>query len=405
VSERSERGPSGPLSGQVSERGPSGPLSGQVSERSERGPSGPLSGQTSTGDPARVRLVVLYGGRSAEHEVSCVSAVHVLKALDPSRYDVLAVGITQDGHWVVNQELASSSPQALPAALEARGEEIALRDVTDERTVVFPVLHGPLGEDGTMQGLLEQLDLPYVGPGVLASAVAMDKAMAKSVLAQAGLPQPRHLVVRDDQRSPGLSARVAAELGWPVFVKPANLGSSVGVSKASSPEALATALDQALSYDELALVEEAIVGREIEVAVLGNRTPDASVPGEVVAGREFYDYEDKYLGDSARLLIPAPLDADATAIVRDLAVRAFGVLRCEGMARVDFFYEEGGRGFLVNEVNTIPGFTPISMYPKLWAASGVDYPALIDRLVALAIERHERRRGRIGRARGGPPDT
>jgi D-alanine-D-alanine ligase len=349
----------------------------------------------------RTRLVVLYGGRSAEHEVSCVSAVHVLKALDPDRYDVLAVGITHEGRWVVDRALTGARPQALPAALEARGEEVAVADVADERTVVFPVLHGPFGEDGTMQGLLEQLGVPYVGPGVLSSALAMDKAMAKTVLGQHGLPQPRHFVVRDDERASHVAARVADELRWPVFVKPANLGSSVGVSKATDAESLAAALGDALGYDELALVEEAIVGREIEVAVLGNREPEASVPGEVVPGREFYDYEDKYVEDSARLLIPAPLDDGAAVAVRGLAVDAFIALRCEGMARVDFFYEDSGRGFLVNEVNTIPGFTPISMYPKLWAASGVDYPALIDRLVALALERHERREGRVGRARPG----
>lgn len=348
-----------------------------------------------------MRLVVLHGGRSAEHEVSNVSAVHVLKALDPERYEILPVGITPDGRWVVNRELAGPArPSELPARLDATGEEVELADVTEgERTVVFPVLHGPFGEDGTMQGLLEQLGVAYVGSGVLGSAVGMDKAVAKALLDAVRIPQPRHVALREDQADPGVVDRVGAELGWPVFVKPANLGSSVGVSRAGDPSELRDAVALALSFDEWVVVEEAITGREIEVAVLGNREPEASVPGEIVPGRDFYDYEDKYLEDSARLLIPAPLDAEATATVRDLAVRVFEVLRCEGMARVDFFYEEGGRGFLVNEVNTIPGFTPISMYPKLWEASGLAYPALIDRLVELALERRQRRAGRIGRAR------
>ena len=359
----------------------------------------------------RVRLIVLYGGRSAEHEVSCVSAVHVLKALDPDRYEVVAVGVTHDGRWVVNPALApgSASSRSLPAALEATGDEVALPELagsTGERVVVFPVLHGPFGEDGTMQGLLEQLDVAYVGTGVLGSAVGMDKAVAKAVLASAGVPQARSLALREDHVDRGVVDRVGRELGWPVFVKPANLGSSVGVHKVDDPGAFGSALADALSYDEWAVVEEAIRGREIEVAVLGNRDPEASVPGEIVPGKEFYDYEDKYVEDSARLLVPAPLSEDETATVRSLAVRVFELLRCEGMARVDFFLESGGgqgRGFLVNEVNTIPGFTPISMYPKLWEATGVPYPELIDRLVELALERHDRRAGRVGRARGGPP--
>ena len=359
----------------------------------------------------RIRLVVLHGGRSAEHEVSNVSAVHVLRALDPDRYDVVPVGITADGRWVVHPELAAGvRPDELPPALDATGDEVALPDVTapghaEGRTVVFPVLHGPFGEDGTMQGLLEQLGVAYVGSGVLASAVAMDKCVAKDVLAAHRIPQARYVNVRDDDVDPGVVERVGRELGWPVFVKPANLGSSVGVTKVDGPSSLRAAVDHALEYDEWIVVEEGITGREIEVAVLGNRDPEASVPGEIVPGNDFYDYEDKYVEDSAKLLVPAPLDDEQARTVRALAVRVFGLLRCEGMARVDFFLEEHGnaRGFLVNEVNTIPGFTPISMYPKLWQASGVSYPQLIDRLVALAVERHDRRAGRVGRARGGRP--
>jgi D-alanine-D-alanine ligase len=358
----------------------------------------------------RIRLVVLHGGRSAEHEVSNVSAVHVLRALDPGRYHVVPVGITHDGRWVVRPELAAGvRPNELPPALSATGDEVALPDVTSstpgETTVVFPVLHGPFGEDGTMQGLLEQLGVPYVGSGVLGSAVAMDKCVAKDVLAAHRIPQVRYVNLRDDEVDAGVVDRVGRELGWPVFVKPANLGSSVGVTKVDGPADLRAAVDHALEYDEWIVVEEGVTGREIEVAVLGNRDAEASVPGEIVPGNDFYDYEDKYVEDGAKLLVPAPLDEEQSATVRGLAVRVYRLLRCEGMARVDFFLEEHGnaRGLLVNEVNTLPGFTPISMDPKLWQASGVGYPELIDRLVALAVERHRRRAGRVGRARGERP--
>ena len=362
----------------------------------------------------KIRLVVLYGGRSAEHEVSCVTAVHVLKALDPDRYDVVPIGITADGRWLLDEAARAALKEGstgLPRALEAAGREVSpfspVVQAPDANTpVVFlPLLHGPFGEDGTVQGLLEVAGVPYVDAGVLGSALAMDKAKAKEVLGAHGLPQARWLGVHEDEVGPGLRARVDRELGWPAFVKPANLGSSVGVSKVRDGEALERALDLAFSYDEWVVVEEAVVGREIEVAVLGNRDPEASVPGEIVPSREFYDYEDKYVVDGAGLVIPAPLSPAATDQVRALAVEVFAVLRAEGMARVDFFYEEDGRGFLVNEANTIPGFTPISMYPKLWEASGLPYPKLVDRLVELALERHARRAHRIGRSRatGGPP--
>jgi D-alanine-D-alanine ligase len=257
---------------------------------------------------------------------------------------------------------------------------------------VLPLLHGPLGEDGTVQGLLELAGVPYVGSGVLGSALAMDKAMAKQVAAQAGIPQARYRAFRAHEFGPGLPAQLADELGLPLFVKPANMGSSVGVSKAKSVEAVRDAIEVALSYDEWVVVEEAVAGREIEVAVLGNLQPRASVPGEIVPGAEFYDYADKYVDDGSQALVPAPLTSEQTAEVQDLALKAFTVLRCEGLARCDFFLEEDGRGFLLNEVNTMPGFTPISMYPKLWIASGVSYSALIDELVALAVERRSRRR-------------
>jgi len=236
------------------------------------------------------------------------------------------------------------------------------------------------------------IGVPYVGSAVLASAMAMDKAIAKQILAVNGVPQARSVAVRANEVDPGLPGRLAADLGLPVFVKPANMGSSVGVSKAKSVEAIRDAISVALSYDEWVVIEEAIDGREIEVAVLGNLEPKASIPGEIIPGAEFYSYEDKYIDDGSQALIPAPLSEGATAEVQRLAVDIFKMLRCEGMARVDFFYEEHGRGFLCNEVNTIPGFTPISMYPKLWIASGLSYSQLIDELVALALERHTRRR-------------
>jgi D-alanine-D-alanine ligase len=355
---------------------------------------------------SKIRVVVLFGGRSAEHDVSCVTAVHVLRALDPDRYDILPIGITADGRWVVdesNRGMLRGGPA--PRALEVGGREISpfvpVAEASDEgaQLVFLPLLHGPFGEDGTVQGLLEVAGVPYVGSGVLGSALSMDKAKAKEVLGARGIPQPRWIALRDDEIGPGVRDRVSAELGWPVFVKPANLGSSVGVSKVKDSEGLDRALEQAFGFDEWALVEEAVTGREIEVAVLGNREPEASVPGEIVASREFYDYEDKYLVDGARLVVPAPLAPDATARVRALALEAVDALRAEGMARVDFFYEEHARGFLVNEINTIPGFTPVSMYPKLWEASGLPYPKLVDRLVELALERQRRRSGRIGRAR------
>jgi D-alanine-D-alanine ligase len=260
------------------------------------------------------------------------------------------------------------------------------------RTVVLPLLHGPLGEDGTVQGMLELADVPYVGSGVLGSALAMDKAMAKQVLAHHGIEQARWLGLSEHEIGPSTADTVAARLGLPLFVKPCNMGSSVGVTKAHSVDEVADGISVALTYDDRVVVEEAVAGREIEVAVLGNEVPRASVPGEIVPGHEFYDYEDKYLDDGARLLVPAPLDEREQTEVRRMALQVFSALRCEGMARIDFFYEQNGRGYLCNEANTIPGFTPISMYPKLWQASGLSYPELIDELVGLALERHARRR-------------
>jgi D-alanine-D-alanine ligase len=346
----------------------------------------------------RIRLVVLFGGRSAEHDVSCVSALHVLGAVDRDRYDVEPVGITHDGRWVTAGDAVAAlaagatalpSPDGAPATAEVEPLPAVAPTVPGQQVVVLPLLHGPMGEDGTVQGLCELAGVPYVGAGVAASALCMDKGLAKEVLAANGLPQCDHVVAR---RPDGAFADEAASIvGLPCFVKPANMGSSVGVTKAHDVGELRAGVELALRYDEYVVVEEAVDGREIEVAVLGNESPRASVPGEIVPGREFYDYDDKYLSEGADLLVPAKLGDDEVAEVQRLAVAAYRSLRVDGMARVDFFYEEGGRGWLVNELNTIPGFTPISMYPKLWEASGLPYAALVDELVRLAIERHERR--------------
>jgi D-alanine-D-alanine ligase len=340
-------------------------------------------------------LVVLFGGQSAEHDVSCVTASHVLRAADPAKYRTVAIGINKLGEWFhATIDLAADT-------LVATGAPASPSDIlalaAQESVVIVPLIHGPLGEDGTMQGLIEILGLPYVGSGVLASAVAMDKGIAKSLFARAGIPQARYVVLRDDQVTDSLLTDIAQDLKYPIFVKPANMGSSVGVAKARNYTELVQAVDIAASYDEWIVCEEAISGREIEVAVLGNRQPQASVPGEITPGKEFYDYEDKYIAATAMLSIPATLSAEQTAEIQSLAIRAYETLRCEGMARVDFFFEENGRGFLCNEINTIPGFTPISMYPKMWEASGLAYTHLIDELITFALERHSRRKRNTAR--------
>lgn len=354
----------------------------------------------------RIRLVVLFGGQSAEHDVSRVSARHVLAAADPSKYDIVPIGITKQGQWQLAEEAAlalGKGPDALPDALPIDGPSVeAGATITPtaggDQVVVLPLLHGPLGEDGTVQGLLELAGVPYVGCGVLSSAVAMDKAKAKELFTAAGIPQADYVSFHeteiDEVGAAAFAGRLAARLPFPIFVKPANMGSSVGVSKARDVDELRDALTLARRYDEWLVAEEGIVGREIECAVLGNLHPRASVPGEIEPGADFYDYEDKYFSGTAQLHIPAALDPTVAAELQSLAVQAYRALRCEGMARVDFFYEAPGRGLLVNEINTIPGFTPISMYPQMWKASGLSYAALIDELVALALERHARRAGK-----------
>jgi D-alanine-D-alanine ligase len=324
-----------------------------------------------------------------------VTAAHVLAAADPDRHQVVPVGITREGRWV--------RAAAAAERLEADGPEVRAADVLAEPgTVAFPVLHGPFGEDGTIQGLLEMMGVPYVGAGVLGSALCMDKAMAKEAATAHGLPQVRHLAFRDvdlEDDFDGIMGRAADDLGLPVFVKPANLGSSVGVSRAADADELAAAVRLALHYDEWVVVEEAVTAREIECGVLGYGRLRASVPGEIRPSRDFYDYEDKYAAEAAELLVPAPLPPDVADEVRRLAVAAATALRVDGMARVDFFYEEQGRGLLLNEINTIPGFTPISMYPKMWEATGVGYPQLIDELVDAGRARHRNRADRYGRSR------
>jgi D-alanine-D-alanine ligase len=358
---------------------------------------------------------VIYGGRSGEHEVSLASAAAVFKNLDPLRYDAVAIKIEKDGRWT----LPSSLPTIASAAdvIAGRAEIAAAADETHlvahpgaetllriDRTapvslasaitldVVFPVLHGPYGEDGTVQGLLELANVPYVGAGVLASAVGMDKAAMKLVFAARGLPICDYVVLtnrewRRDERA--AMHTIVDRLGFPVFVKPANLGSSVGVSKAKHAVELREAIELAASFDRKIVIEAAVPeAREIEVAVLGNDDPEASVPGEIVPSREFYDYQAKYIDDGSIPLIPAPLTDPQTAEVRRLAIEAFKAVDGSGLARVDFLLARGSGVLYLNELNTLPGFTTIGMYSKLWAATGLDFPALIERLIQLALERH-----------------
>jgi D-alanine-D-alanine ligase len=354
-----------------------------------------------------IRVGVLFGGQSGEHEVSLVSAHAVMRGLDPARYEVVPIGIAKDGRWVSGPGAfaalaAAADPKQLPTSFEGghgSQETAALVAVAEPGQilrgegavdVVFPVLHGPMGEDGTVQGLLELAGVPYVGCGVLASAVGMDKAMMKAAFAAAGLPLlPWALVRRSDwAREPErVIAWIEGQLQYPMFVKPANLGSSVGISKAKDRAGLAEGLRVAAGYDRRVVVEQGIPAREIEVSVLGNDAPEASVPGEIIPANEWYDYEAKYLSDASQIVIPAPISLELAGQVRELAARAFLAVDGAGLARVDFLlHTETGELFL-NEVNTMPGFTPVSMYAKMWEATGLAYPELLDRLVALALDR------------------
>jgi len=365
---------------------------------------------------SRRRVAVLFGGRSAEHEISCISARSVIDALDPEHVEVVPIGISKDGRWHLlpgppalpsetgrMPEIGAVDGSAVTLAAEGGSQELVAADGTRAAIdVVFPVLHGPMGEDGAVQGLLELAGVPYVGAGVLGSAVGMDKAVQKVLFAAAGLPVAPWTPVREpewEEDPEGVAARAEA-LGFPLFVKPATLGSSVGISKAHDHGELGPALEEAFRYARKAVVERGVVPiREVECAVLGNDDPVASIVGEIVPeGHEFYDYEAKYLdADGARLLIPADLPSALSDRIQRAAVTAFHAVECWGMARVDFFVS--GDDLWINEINTIPGFTSISMYPKLWQASGLSYPDLIERLLDLAVERHELERGKSAIAR------
>jgi D-alanine-D-alanine ligase len=385
----------------------------------------------------KLRVGILFGGRSGEHEVSLLSAASVLNAIDKEKYEVVPIGITKDGRWLTAEHaenlltgklvleprnLRAGDPETTAsAAVLARGEAVVfppepvhrqtglvpfqtdatlMRRASDRAInvdVIFPVLHGTFGEDGTIQGLLELADIPYVGAGVLGSAAGMDKDIMKSLFIAAGIPIVKHITILRGawEKDPAkVKKAVERKLIYPVFVKPANLGSSVGISKAHNRKELGPAIEEAAKFDRKIVIEQGVGGkkekaREIECSVLGNDEPAASLPGEIVPGKEFYDYAAKYVDEGSQLIIPAKLTKAETKKVQDLAVAAFRAVDCSGLARVDFLMDPKTRKIYLNEINTMPGFTAISMYPKLWAASGVAYADLIDRLIQLGIERHE----------------
>jgi len=387
----------------------------------------------------KLRVGILFGGRSGEHEVSLLSAASVFNAIDKSKYEVVPIGITKEGHWVTaadaerllkgefshnpERHLRAGDPETTPgAAVLANGEAVvvppepqqhgasftafqtessqALARRASDRAInvdiIFPVLHGTFGEDGTIQGLLELADMAYVGAGVLGSAAGMDKVIMKSLFRAAGLPIVKHVtIVRTDWEADTKKVEklVAKKLKFPVFVKPANLGSSVGISKAHSKRELGPAISEAAKFDRKIVIEEGVGGkkhkaREIECSVLGNDKPEASIPGEIVPSKEFYDYDAKYLDEGSQLIIPAKLTKSEIKKVQQLAIAAFKAVDCSGLARVDFLMDPKTRKIYLNEINTMPGFTAISMYPKLWAASGLPYAQLIERLIDFGLERH-----------------
>jgi D-alanine-D-alanine ligase len=396
----------------------------------------------------KLRVGVLFGGRSGEHEVSLLSAASVLKAIDQSKYEVVPIGITKEGRWLTaehaerllqgkahepERHLRAGDPEATPgAAVLQNGEAVVVPPEpvhrqgggivpfqTDSRVlarrasdrainvdIIFPVLHGTFGEDGTIQGLFELADIPYVGAGVLGSAAGMDKDVMKSLFLAARLPIVRHVTFLRSEAEANpkkIFKLVESRLKYPVFVKPANLGSSVGITKAHNRAELPACIEEAARYDRKIVVERGVGGkkgkaREIECSVLGNDNPEASIPGEIVPSKEFYDYTAKYLDEGSQLIIPAKLTRSETKKVRELAVAAFRAVDCSGLARVDFLMDPKTRRIYLNEINTMPGFTSISMYPKLWAATGVSYPDLIDRLIQLGLERHaEKKRNQYSR--------
>ncbi|OXT15728.1 D-alanine--D-alanine ligase A [Bacillus sp. OG2] len=344
------------------------------------------------------KLGLLYGGKSAEHKVSMQTALAVIKALDLEKFDIYPVYITEEGEWVKGPMLEAPaesvkqlefsqgeamSPAALAPAMFKSAEESSF-------DVIFPLLHGPNGEDGTVQGMLELLNLPYVGNGVLASSAGMDKVIMKNIFAQAGLPQVNYVwFVRSEWQKAGETAyeKVEEELGYPCFVKPANLGSSVGISKCTNREELAAAFEEAFQFDRKIIVEEGVTAREIELGVLGNDEPECSVAGEIVPKKDFYDYKAKYEDGDTAMIIPAEITEEEYSTLNEMSIRAFKALDCSGLVRADFFLTRDGK-VMINEVNTMPGFTPFSMFPLLWKHTGVEYPQLIERLVNLSIERH-----------------
>src|SRR5215475_10292635 len=383
----------------------------------------------------KLRVGILFGGRSGEHEISLLSAASVFKAIDKDKYEVVPIGITKDGHWLTatdaerlltgkaaddSRRLRAGDPEATPsAALLATGEAIVVPPEPHKKgaamtafqtpelarrrsdrainvDIIFPVLHGTFGEDGTIQGLLELADIPYVGAGVLGSAAGMDKDIMKSLFLAAGIPIVRHVTILRSawtKEPKKVQKLVETKLKYPLFVKPANLGSSVGISKAHNRKELGPAIDEAAKFDRKIVIEQGVGGnkqkaREIECSVLGNDRPAASVPGEIIPSKEFYDYDAKYLDEGSQLVIPAKLTKAETKKVQQLAVGAFKAVDCSGLARVDFLMDPKNRKIYLNEINTMPGFTAISMYPKLWAASGLEYSDLIDRLIQLGMERH-----------------
>jgi D-alanine-D-alanine ligase len=395
----------------------------------------------------KIRVGILFGGRSGEHEVSLLSAASVFNAIDQDKYEVVPIGITKEGRWVTaadaerllhgkfedRKHLRAGDPEATPgAAVLAKGESVVVppepqrhSSITPFETdasshaltrraadraidvdVIFPVLHGTFGEDGTIQGLLELADMAYVGAGVLGSAAGMDKDIMKALFRAAGLPIVKHVtILRSEWEADSKKAQklVESKLKYPVFVKPANLGSSVGISKAHDRKELGPAIEEAAKFDRKIVIEQGVGGRkqkarEIECSVLGNDQPEASLPGEIVPSTEFYDYNAKYLDEGSQLIIPAKLSKGETKEVQRLAIGAFKAVDCSGLARVDFLMEPKSRKIYLNEINTMPGFTAISMYPKLWAASGVSYPDLIGKLIQLGLERHgEKKRNQYSR--------
>ena len=352
------------------------------------------------GHSRKLRVGVLFGGRSGEHEVSLASAASIIRGLDPQKYEAVPIGITKEGHWLIGEGAQKMLPEVLRTGqrvvMSADPTESALMPIDgsargQKLDVIFPVIHGTFGEDGTMQGLLELAGLPFVGAGVLGSAIGMDKDVAKKLMQVAGIPVVPWIAVQraDWERQPKEIRRaIEKKFKYPVFVKPATLGSSVGMTKVHSRAELGPALDLAAEFAMKIMVERAVSAREIEVSVLGNHDPRASIPGEIVPHREFYDYAAKYLEEGTQLLIPAKLKKSEVKKVQAMAVTAFRALELSGMARVDFFIEKRGGKIFLNEVNTIPGFTSISMYPKLWEANGIPFRELISKLIDLALEQH-----------------